>query len=58
MKIVIFDSDGGNTKIPTCAFDRVDTELNGCRPRITGFDRAITIYDTSDIGCRPRQHGC
>ena len=34
---------GVNTKIPTCAVDHVETEQNGCRPRITALDRAIVI---------------
>ena len=32
---------GGNTEIPTCAADRVDTAQNGCIQRGTAFDRAI-----------------
>ena len=32
-----------NTKIPTCAVDHVETEQNGCRSRITAFDRDIVI---------------
>ena len=41
-------------EILTCAIDRVGTVQNCCRPRITAFDRAITVNDTSYIGCWPR----
>ena len=35
--------------MPTCAVDRVVTAQNSCRPRITTFDRAIAVIDTSDL---------
>ena len=49
---------GGNTKIPTCAVDLVHTGQNGCQPRITAFDHAITVNDSSDIDCLSRLYGC
>ena len=54
---------GGNTEIPTCAADRVDTAKNGCRPRGTAFDRAIlAVTETArlsmdSVGSR-FLHGC
>ena len=34
---------GGNTRIPTCAVDHIETEQSECRPRITPFYRDIVI---------------
>ena len=48
----------GNTRIPTCAVDRVGTLQNGCRPRIMAFDQAMTVVDICNVGCRPRLYGC
>ena len=38
----------GNTKMRTCAFDRVITAQNGCQ-RIRVFDQAIIVNDTGDL---------
>ena len=46
------------TKIPTSAVDRVDTALNGCRPRIKAYNQVITVNDTNDIGCQLSSYGC
>ena len=48
----------GNTRIRTCAVDRVGTLQIDCQPRITAFDQAMTVIDISDVGCRPRLYGC
>ena len=43
------DLNGGNTKIPSCAVDQVNTAQNGCRPRTTAFAQAITVNNTSEL---------
>ena len=48
-KSSICKQHGGNTIIPTCAVDRVDTVQIGCRPKITSSDRAITVTANTDI---------
>ena len=46
-KLIISNGDTpyirGAIPIPTCAADHVETEQNGCRPRITALDRAIVM---------------
>ena len=54
----IVHKHGGNTKIPTCAVNRVCNAQHGCLLRIMAFDRAVTVGDTSDFGLRPRLYHC
>ena len=39
-----------------CAVNRVDAALNSSQPRITAFDRVITVNDSGDILAVDRDH--
>ena len=43
----------GNTNIPTCAVDRVDTAQNNCHLRNKAFNQAITVNDTRELAVDP-----
>ena len=44
---------GSYTNSPTYAVDGAGTVQSGCCPRITAFDRAITVNGTIVIACQP-----
>ena len=47
--------DRGNTRIPTCAVNRVNTAQYSCPWRITAFNQTIIVNDTS---CQSRLYSC